>query len=73
MSRFGLLSFLILSVLALVPQGDARAEIPAARFSYERDSLKIEGALVPLENSGDAQEFVQGFHHRLPIERKAEA
>ena len=71
MSRFGLLSFLILSVLALVPQGDARAEIPAARFSYERDSLKIEGALVPLENSGDAQEFVQGFRNEISKLRKS--
>jgi len=64
-SRFRPLLFSVLLLCGLAPRPEARAEIPAARFSLERGTLKVEGSLLSLEGAGDSQEFAQGFRSEI--------
>ncbi len=55
-------AFLTLScVPVLGVTGIARAEIPAAGFSFQKEGQEISGAMLVLEDAADVQELVAGF------------
>jgi hypothetical protein len=60
---FQILGALIISFGGIL--GSARAEIPAAGFTFKKGSLELRGNFLSLEGSEDAIEFSQGFASEL--------
>jgi hypothetical protein len=59
-----------LALAGLLVAGAARAEIPAAGFSFQKEGHEISGAMLVLEDAEDVRELVEGFGAEV---RKARA